>query len=567
MVEGLTADVLADYNAAGLARVLAECQKIDGVQFRMNVESGVDEEHQAEFYEPQFRAIAACGRPVRLDLRAKGLAESTIELAQRLVPNTVVSTKHWCEHLGMPYSMPVIQQRDHRSYRRYGTWDLLRKPRNYPLIHRLWSAGSQRMLLWGDPHWVGRFVNSCSASGEGFEVMAPLTNKGVRDFQPAWLAYSDSSTYRSHIHERDRFWLFHLLFGRLGYNPETSPEIWRRELRHRFGEADSAVEQLYAAGGQILPLLTTVLQMSASLWTFWPERYAGRSLDEDAKVEPSDSTQFYRIDEYVEDVVEGSLCGKWTPIQVSHLLREMSRDTNAAIGHIDADSTELRYTCLDFSILSNLAEYHASRMEAATCMALFRRAKAPGLLSLVIQHLEESREHWVALSESAEGNYADDLVFGFREKGHVGHWKDDLAVVENDLTAVRRLVREVGKARPEELKWPGGNAHPPAPRLQFNAPRQADFAQDLPLRLKLQETEVRSINAVHCLYRIAHQALEFEEIEMQARAGGYETAIPGSAIDAAWDLMIFFEFRFRDGTATRWPDWRTGTPYLVIPTR
>ena len=129
MVEGLTSEILADYNAAGLARVLAECPDIDGVQFRMNVESGVDEAHQAEFFEPQFRAIAACGRPVRLDLRAKGLAESTIELAQRLVPNTVVSTKHWCEHLGMPYSMPAIQQKDHRSYRRYGTWDLLRKPR------------------------------------------------------------------------------------------------------------------------------------------------------------------------------------------------------------------------------------------------------------------------------------------------------------------------------------------------------------------------------------------------------------------------------------------------------
>ena len=91
----------------------------------------------------------------------------------------------------MPYSMPMIQQWDHRSYRRYGTWDLLRKPRSYPLIHRLWSAGSQRVLLWGDPEWVRRFVGTCAASGDGFEVMAPLTNKGVRDNQPPWLAYNE----------------------------------------------------------------------------------------------------------------------------------------------------------------------------------------------------------------------------------------------------------------------------------------------------------------------------------------------------------------------------------------
>ena len=567
MVEGLTADILAGYNAAGLARLLAECPAIDGVQFRMNVESGVDEDHQAEFFEPQFRAIAACGRPVRLDLRAKGLAESTIELAQRLVPNTVVSTKHWCEHLGMPYSMPVIQQRDHRSYRRYGTWDLLRKPRTYPLIHRLWSAGSQRVLLWGDPEWVRRFVRSCSASGDGFEVMAPLTNKGVRDRQPAWIAYSDRSNYRLHVHERERFWLFNLLFGRLGYDPNASPELWRRELQHRFGEAATAVEQLYSVGSQILPLLTTVLQMSASLWTFWPERYAGRSLDEDAKVEPSDPTQFYRIDEYVNDVVEGRLCGKWTPIHVSNLLRTTAQNTNTAINLIEPDSTDLRYTCLDFSILSNLAMYHASRMEAATCMVLFRRTKQPGLLSLVVQHLERCREYWVALSEIADGNFADDLVFGFREKGHDGHWKNDLAAVESDLAGVRQLVREVGEARQEKMWWPGGNVHPTAPGIEFNPLRHADAAQDLPLQLKLHQTEKRSLNSVRCFYRIAHQALAFKDIEMQARAGGYETVIPGSYIDAAWDLMVFFDLRFSDGTATRWPDWRTGTPYLVIPTQ
>ena len=81
-----------------------------------------------------------------------------------------------------------------------------------------------------------------------------------------------------------------LLFGRLGYDPDAAPELWRRELRHRVGEAAGAIEQLYMVGSQILPLLTTVLQMSASLWTFWPERYAGRSLDEDARVEPSDPT-------------------------------------------------------------------------------------------------------------------------------------------------------------------------------------------------------------------------------------------------------------------------------------
>lgn len=565
MVEGLTPDILSEYNAAGLAQLLAECPAIDGVQYRMNVESGVDEENQAEFYEPQFRAIADCGRPIRLDLRAKGLANSTIELAQRMIPNTFVSTKHWCEHLGMPYSMPMIQQRDHRSYRRYGTWDLLRKPRTFSLIHRLWSGGSQRVLLWGDPKWVGRFVKSCSSSGDGFEVMAPLTNKGVRDRQPAWPAYHRSA-FSSHADEMERFWLLSLLFGRLGYDPDATPDLWRRELRHRFGGEAGAVDRLYSVGSQILPLLTTVLQMSASLWTFWPERYAGRSLAEDARVEPSDPTRFYRIDEYVEDIIEGRLCGKWTPLQVGNLLRELAESTRLAAADIDQTSPELRYTCLDFAILSKLADYHASRIEAVTCMELFRETQEAGYLPSVLNKLEQSRIHWIELAAVADGNYADDLVFGFREKGHCGHWKDDLAVVEQDLAEVKQLTGEKGEAMPSRVKWPGGNVHPTAPMVHFSPPPHADDGKDFPLQLILHETEKRPVRSVRCFHRITHQALEFNVVEMRAGERCFETTIPGRAINAAWDLMLFFEFEFYDGTATRWPDWQTRTPYFVIPT-
>ena len=44
MVEGLTPEIRAQYNAVGLARLLAVCPGIDGVQFRMNYESGVAED-------------------------------------------------------------------------------------------------------------------------------------------------------------------------------------------------------------------------------------------------------------------------------------------------------------------------------------------------------------------------------------------------------------------------------------------------------------------------------------------------------------------------------------------
>ena len=543
MVEGLTPEIRAQYNAAGLARLLASCPGIDGVQFRMNYESGVAEDRQAEYYAPQFRAIAECGRSIRLDLRAKGLTDDTIELAQKLVPDTVISTKHWCEHLGMPYPMPAIQQFDQKNYRRYGTWDLLRKPRSFALIHRLWSAGSQRVLLWADPEWVRRFASSCTFGGDGFEVMAPLTNKGVRDEQPLWSASADTA-FRSHAEEHRRHWMFYLLFGRLGYDPDASSEVWQRELHQRFGSAAASVEELYRIGGQILPLLTVVLQHSASLWTFWPERFVGRSLEEDAQVEPSDPTQFYGIDEYVKDALD------------NRLLTDLGGDST---------EPELRYTLLDFTLFAHLAEYHAYRQLAAVHLAFCRRAGEAHRLSAVRQHLLQARDHWAALSAAAEGAYCDDLVFGFREKGHVGHWKDDLVVVERDLAAIDALIAEQQEIPSADFgPFIGGDVHLDPPTVTFASPTCATAGRDLELRIRC-ESPIPS--AVRCYHRIAHQALDFDRVDMHSDGDGHRVVIPGDSIDPAWDLMVFFEFLFDAGRATRWPDWRIQTPYFVIPTK
>ena len=616
MVEGLTAEILAPYNAAGLAQVLAAGPEIDGVQFRMNIESGVPEDHQAEFYEPQFRAIAACSRPIRLDLRAKGLADATIRLARRLVPDTVISTKHWCEHLGMPYPMPAIQQFDLDHYRRYGTWDLLRKPRPYPLVHRLWSAGSQRALLWGDPAWVQRFAATCSPAADGFEIMAPLTNKGVRAERPPWHITADSA-YSSHADEHRRYWMFYLLFGRLGYAPDTSPEVWRRELRHRFGRAADPVEQLYRTGSQILPLLTTALQWSASLWRFWPERFPGRSLDQDAQIEPSDPTQFYRIDEYVEDALQNQLCGKWTPPHVAHHLRQLAEKTRAALAALDptpptsdnseirhasldhpspeirhtspdrpspnsgtpeihqtsldrssltSEPPELRHTRLDFTLLAHLAEYHACRLLAATHLALYRKTGESHRLPAIRQLLQQARDHWSTLSATADGTYSDDLIFGRREEGHCGHWKDDLRIVETDLATVDQLIAEQPEApssRP--APFPGSDIHPNSPGIIFTPPSHAIPDNDLILRIQVDSPD--PLRTIRCHYRIANQALPFDHTDMRPDDGGYSVTIPGDSIDPAWDLMVFFELFFASGAATRWPDWRLQTPYFVIPTQ
>jgi hypothetical protein len=276
----------ADYCAAGLRRILEKCSAIDAVQFRMNAEAGVSEDQQTEFYRPLFQAIGNCGRPVRVDLRYKGLRPETIQIANEMKLDVTVSTKFWCEHMGLPYH-PTVADTHYRESR-YSFGAMLSHPRSYRVVYQLWSVGSQRLLLWGDPNYAARFAESCRlGDGDGFEVNAPLTDKGFGNLPGKWQIFADKSL--EHFQwEHERYWFFYLAFGRLGYNPQASPDVWRRELRWRFGEASEEVESAYRSASQIMPLVTATHQLSAGEWMYCPEFDTGDRLTEYMHAQPGD---------------------------------------------------------------------------------------------------------------------------------------------------------------------------------------------------------------------------------------------------------------------------------------
>ena len=111
--------------------------------------------------------------------------------------------------------------------------------------------------------------------------------------------------------------------------------------------------------------------------------------------------------------------------------------------------------------------------------------------------------------------------------------------------------------------FPGGETHPDPPEVTFVPPDRAAPGRDLELRIRCESPTPR---AVRCHYRIAHQALDFNCVDMGPDGDEHRAVIPADAIDPAWHLMVFFEFFFDDGRATRCPDWRTRTPYFVIGT-
>ena len=151
---------------------------------------------------------------------------------------------------------------------------------------------------------------------KGFEVCAPLSNKGLRGQGGVWRIFADPS-YEHYRWEQERYWSWYVLFGRLGYSGGADPDTWHREWKAQLGLAVAPLAEraLQAASG-ILPLLTAAHGVTASVFSYWPEKDMGGVLDLYMEVQPSDVGMFSSVQDAVRDALRGTPSARQTPGQV-----------------------------------------------------------------------------------------------------------------------------------------------------------------------------------------------------------------------------------------------------------
>ncbi len=570
-----------DYCAKALALLLKECPAIRGVQFRMNDESGIPDSQQRQYFQAQFDAIRNCEPPVRVDLRYKELAQETIDQAVATGLDVTVSTKFWCEHMGLPFH-PTAEDGNY-SANRYGYGTMLRYPRNYRVRYRLWNVGTSRLLLWGDPQYAARFAESClMGDGEGFEIFMPLSNKGFGNAPGHWRIFSDRS-YEHYQWEYERYWFYYLVFGRLGYDPMEDASTWRREFAARFGDAAGAVEGAYREASQILPLITATRQLSASEWRFWPEMSTCLPLEAYASIQPSDYGQFYAIrrwrkneqwtaeawkserNGFVEEAMADQVEAKWTPIQVSRRLRALA---DATLNHVrDArqkgdigDHTELRSTVLDMQVLAHLAHYHAEKLLAATHLEFYHQTAEPGRLVMARRHIKSAAKAWEQIVRLTDGVYHDNLVFGFN--AHAGHWKDRLPEVRADVAYIEQLIAKHKDPVADYTVFPGEIPPRDPPVISHRPVLSADGQKDLSIQARVISDQ--PLRGVYLWYRRMDQTADWVRVTMTEDAdGNYRALIPATAMTPQYDMLYYLEARIKGG-GTLHPSWEERPPYFVI---
>lgn len=567
LVWGVTADNLAAYSKAALNRFLAVFPDIDGLQFRMHEESGLKPEEMKGFWHEVFAQIKATRPDLKIDLRAKGLPDAVIEDALTQGLDARVSTKFWMEQMGLPFHPTHVNPADQKN-RRHGYADLLRYPQRYRVHWQLWTGGTARLLLWGDPDYVRRFASAAKLyGGDSFDVNEMLATKMLGESHDAVPVDILNPAYRYYRYEFERYWHFYQLWGRLTYAPDTPSDIWDREFAHRFGAAAAPhVEAALHRASRVLPRIVASSYRYAYFPTTrgWAEMQHQDALPVFATLEGSDTAQFMTPAAAATAAMNGSATplhrpentAAWFTATADAIDKEL-----AAASAGSAKSTELTSTVTDCRILSALARYYAARLPAAVAYNIYKQDGDLSAFDSAVLGERQAIDAWASIVSAAGGVYASSLPFGARPY-FPRHWREELERLRADLD---KLVasRPAGASPTKPTAWPAFSV--PLATVTIDRPATAEPGRPLSVMVHVSGVPAYSVTL---RYRHVTQYEDYESIAMKRGADGAFTAeIPGSFITPTWDVMYYVEVINEGGDGWSYPDLDHETPYVIVPVR
>ncbi len=583
LVWGLNGDNLIPYTKAALARLVQKVPKLDGIEFRMHDESGLKKEEQKAFWTDVFHSMKSVAPEMQFVLRAKDMPESVIQAALNEGINFRIETKYWMEQMGMPFH-PTHINVENQQDRRQGYADMLRYPQEYKMYWRLWTGGTTRILLWGDPEYARRFIESAKLySGDAYEVNEPLATKmesQPHDAKPFDLL---NPGYRYYNYEFERYWHFFQVFGRIGYNPETSPDVWDSEFENRFGKkAAPFIEAALHQASWILPRIVASCNPYSCFPTTrgWSEKQRFGDLPQYAKAEGSDIQQFANFDEEAQMLIEGGETAKILPSMTSRWFEQTSSDILKFIAEAERaggneQNKEFISTSTDLKILSGLALFHSRRIPAAVSYRLFERTNDVSALDDAIAYERNAIEAWRNIVAAAGDVYTDDIMMGLREvefQGIVhhlsGHWKDELVYLEQGLASLEKLRKDF---KPE-----GVVTKAPKYKVAANADNGKLFQVSLrpvisapvdqPLTIMVKVSASAGLKWVRLRYRSVNQREDYQTLDM-IRTGeqdSFVARVPAEQVNKPWDFMYFIEVMDNNGKGKIYPDLSKETPYVIV---
>lgn len=576
-ITGLTPETHGPYCRDALAMILKACPEISGLTIRIHGESGVPE-GSYPFWQTLFDAIPAAGRKIEIDMHAKGLNQTMIDMAAKTGMPVKAGCKYSAEHQSLGYHQADIRpveiprpgpatnavfavSEGDRRFTRYGYADLYREGQKYELLYRLWP-GTQHHLLWGDPAQAaafGRTSHFCNASG--FELMEPLTFKGREGSGHAGgrCAYADKSLDPG-INDWMKFEPSYRLWGRLLYNPDATPDAWRRDLSRRYGAAAAAAEEALSNASRIMPLLTSAHLPSASNHDLEYEMAMNMPIIDGVDipyndtpepkvyghVSPLDPQLFSTVADHADDLLAGRVNAKYSPVEVTAWLDGLVAASEKALAQARTkagSNVDFRRLDEDTRIVNGMGRFYAAKLRAALLYEIWQKTHDPKAGALALAQYEKGRAAWAALAERASKVYVADISYG-RVPKRRGDWADKLPGIDKDIAAMKAAVAAggaiTGDATGAVAKALSAYERPSV-ACRHVAPDSFHPGAALPLSLKAGQ----GVSA-RLFYRHVNHAERWRSAPMQRTGGDFAAAIPADYTNSPFPLQYYFELSHPD---------------------
>lgn len=577
MIWGLSKKNLIPYSKSALRKFLQTFPDVDLVQFRMHWEAGITGDVALEFWKEILEIVKDECPSMKIEARAKDVPDETIYDGVATGMDFRVATKHWMEQMGMPFH-PTHINKPNQHDRRHGYADLLRYPQRYGFKWRVWNGGTTRVLLWGDPDWVRLFAEGSHLyESAGYEFNEPLyfkMNGSPHDAAVTPLLNPEHQYYR---YEFERYWHFYQVFGRVGYNPQTSPDIWEMEFQQRFGpEAGPQLMQGLHLASKVLPRIVAAsyLYPRFSSPQGWPELQRMDSLPHFAsKSLPSDIQQFASPMEEAELILSGGTSPRRLPSQTSVWFKTTADKILVHVEKAEAvlgedRSKEAVSTITDLRMLAHLSQYHSGRLMAAVHYALYEKTADLASFDQALARETEAVAAYGRLAEAAGEIYNRQLDFGSNEELFPGHWSKEHERLQSELKKLRAVRAAVATERlpeqsPEALVVEFcDDREPPHTELE----RIVSARPHAEIKVTARVADPSGVESVVLRFRRVSQFDDYQSLPMTCTDGSdlYKATISAAYTDGKYDVMYFVEVMDKQGNGRMLPDMEVETPYVIV---
>lgn len=265
-------------------------------------------------------------------------------------------------------------------------------------------------LRWGDPEFVRQFILHLPKGDKTAGYY-----KGSDRFVWGRESISKNPTSPREL-ENEKHWYSFLLWGRMGYDPETSTDLLHGLLSNRFpGVSSKNLYTAWQSASKIIPLVNKFHWFSWDyLW--WPEAgistgygvaipgYHNVNHFIDAPVMPF--TDLITIPGYVETVLKNNPIKGTTPMQVADSLEIFAKTALILANDLaDKDKIELVETIGDIRAMGYLGNYYGTKIRGAVYLKLYRETKDEKFKTQAVKELENSLLNWQQYAKILDAQY------------------------------------------------------------------------------------------------------------------------------------------------------------------